>query len=103
MCIAWNDREYFAHREEQHMREDFMKWGLDRLWDWAPDSGLLPCRTYLRHCVLAASRHGDKVRQDFLDTTYLVDRRTTIADYLTAHMDIMNEMPPPSLAARYSG
>jgi hypothetical protein len=64
---------------------------------------VLPCRTYLRHCTLAASSLCPEAHASFLDATFLADRTTTIRDYLEEHPEIMQELPPPSLAARYSG
>lgn len=64
---------------------------------------MLPCRIYLRHCVLAAQRLGPEAHASFLDGTYLADRRTTVREHLAANPDIMEEQPPPSLIGRYSG
>ena len=69
---------------------------------------VLPCRVYLRHCVLAAKKLSDQSSSEaaynsFLDDTYLADRVTTVKTYLAQHPDIMYELPPPELAARYSG
>lgn len=64
---------------------------------------MLPCRVYMRHCVLAAQRLGDEAYDSFLDGTYLSDRRTTLRQHLAANPDIMEELPPPSLVGRYSG
>ena len=69
---------------------------------------MLPCRVYLRHCVLAAKKLSKQTSSEaaydsFLDDTYLADRVTRVRTYLAQHPDIMNELPPPQLAARYSG
>lgn len=69
---------------------------------------VLPCRIYLRHCVLAAKKLSEQSSSEaaynsFLDDTYLADRVTTVRTYIAQHPDIMNEEPPPELAARYSG
>ena len=69
---------------------------------------MLPCRVYLRHCVLAAKKLSDQSSSEaaynsFLDDTCLADRVTTVKTYLAQHPDIMYELPPPELAARYSG
>jgi hypothetical protein len=64
---------------------------------------VLPCRVYLRHCVLAAQRLGSEAHASFLDGTFLADRRTTVREYLAANPGIMEEQPPPSLIGRYSG
>ena len=33
---------------------------------------VLPCRLYLRHCILAARNLGQEVEDNFLDYTFLV-------------------------------
>jgi len=43
------------------------------------------------------------VRCDFLHKTFLFDRETTIAEYLSKNADIMDEIPPESLNQRYNG
>ncbi|GIL63081.1 hypothetical protein Vafri_17056 [Volvox africanus] len=68
---------------------------------WRDD--VLPCRVYLRHCVLAARSLGPEAEDSFLNDTYLADRSTTIGEYLRLHPDIMDEQPPLPLAERYSG
>lgn len=64
---------------------------------------VLPCRVYLRHCVLAAQRLGPAAFESFLDGTYLADRVTTVRQHLAANPTILQELPPPSLIGRYSG
>ena len=61
-----------------------------------------PCR-HCRHCVLAAQRLGPEATASFLDETFLADRATSVRTYLKANPDIMTELPPPSVAARYGG
>lgn len=61
---------------------------------------------YCRHCVLATRRDGvpEEARESFLDDTRLVDRTTTLRQYLAdrgAH--VMASTPPASLTDRYSG
>lgn len=64
---------------------------------------VLPCRVYLRHCVLAAKKLSPDAYDNFLDNTFLSDRKTTIRCHLAANPEIMEELPPPELAGRYSG
>ena len=64
---------------------------------------VLPCRVYLRHCVLAAQKLGTSAYDSFLDHTYLADRRTTVRQHLEANLSIMREKLPSSLISRYSG
>ena len=60
---------------------------------------------YLRHCVLAAKNCGSSecCYNSFLDETYLVDRVTTIRDYLKQHPEVMDTEPPNNLKERYGG
>jgi hypothetical protein len=64
---------------------------------------ILPCRVYLRHCVLAARSLGPAAEASFLDHTFLSDRATTLRRHLEGNPTIMEEEPPPSLVDRYSG
>ena len=53
--------------------------------------------------MLAAQSLGAEAGDNFFDSTFLADRRTTIRAYLQAHPEIMTEQPPPAVAGRYSG
>lgn len=54
--------------------------------------------------VLAAKNLGETAYNNFVDHTYLADRKTTIRDYLaTTGSGIMEEQPPESLKHRYGG
>lgn len=54
--------------------------------------------------VLAAKNLGDEVYDNFLDHTFLGDRKTTIRQHLAAKgSGIMEEEPPESLKVRYGG
>jgi len=101
LCTRWSDDEYRRERcageEEFHRR--YGRHGVDRVWR----DDILPCRVYLRHCVLAARSLGPEAHRSFLDSTFLGDRSTTIRQYLAADPGIMDELPPPSLANRYCG
>ena len=59
--------------------------------DAAPE--IYPCRTYARHCVLAARSLGADAEASFLDHTFLADRRTTLRTYLESDPDLMEEKP----------
>ena len=111
MCAAWNDAEYRAtrcppgewDRRYRGAYPDGTPYDLTAVWD---DPDVLPCRAYLRHCVLAARRAGVGVEACLLDNTFLADRATTVRAYLAGHpvaAGLMDEAPPPELAARYSG
>ncbi|KAH9683610.1 hypothetical protein KPL71_027739 [Citrus sinensis] len=76
------------------------RYNIDKIWR----DDILPCRVYLRHCVLAAKNLGDEAYNNFLDHTFLGDRKTTIREYLaTTGAGIMEEAPPESLKTRYGG
>ncbi|KAF0686325.1 Aste57867_21864 [Aphanomyces stellatus] len=103
MCLPWNDDDLIASRGQTFFDERYAVHGLDKVWGWGPESGILPCRVYLRHCILSVQKLGQDVHEDFVSNTFLGDRRTPIKDYLAEFPDIMNAVPPPSLVNRYSG
>ncbi|KAG7400197.1 hypothetical protein PHYBOEH_006736 [Phytophthora boehmeriae] len=103
MCTRWTDEEYIAKHEQETFDDKYKKFGLDTIWGWDAHSGILPCRVYLRHCLLAVKKLGQEVYDDFVSTTYLGDRKTTIKEYIGANESIMLEHPPPHLVNRYSG
>jgi len=54
--------------------------------------------------VLAAKNLSDAAHSNFLEHTFLGDRKTTIREYLaTTGAGIMEEEPPESLKTRYGG
>ncbi|RZB54915.1 hypothetical protein D0Y65_044714 [Glycine soja] len=54
--------------------------------------------------VLAAKSLGDEVHNNFLDHTFLADRKTTIHQYFEkVSTCILEEEPPESLKTRYGG
>lgn len=54
--------------------------------------------------VLAAKNLSDTVYDNFLDHSFLADRKTTIREYLsTSGSGIMEEEPPEELKHRYGG
>ena len=110
MCIPSTDAEVLdarGHRVKysKHLEPAF---GFTSVWDhWSkPDSGILPCPVYCRHCVLA-TRPENKVpaaaATSFLDETFLVDRKTTLRQHLAANPHVMASKPPAGLEGRYSG
>ena len=103
MCCRGTDEAYIQLWGEERFDRLYRKHGLNTIWGFAPDSGLLPCPVYLRHCVLAAEKMGPACYDSFLDDTYLVDRKTTLREHLAANPSVMETLPPPSLAERYSG
>lgn len=102
VCSRYSDEEYHKHRCKGSKEEFFRRYGrhgIDKIWR----DDILPCRVYLRHCVLAAKNLGTEAFDNFLDHTYLGDRKTTVRQHLNCHPQIMKEEPPPLLKERYGG
>jgi hypothetical protein len=100
ICARNTDENYRKTRcppEEWERR--YGKHGLTSIWR----DDVLPCRVYMRHCVLAATKLGPIAEASFLDGTVLADRSTTVRQWLEKNPEIMDELPPPSLAQRYAG
>ncbi|KXZ49783.1 hypothetical protein GPECTOR_19g234 [Gonium pectorale] len=105
ICAANTDADYAALRcPPADWEARWGRHGITRVWGAAPGCPpLLPCRTYLRHCVLAARGLGPEAEHSFLHATFLADRKTTVAEHLARDPSIMEERPPPELAERYNG
>jgi hypothetical protein len=103
LCTRSTDEEFVRKWGQDRFDEHYRKYGIESIWTWQPDSGLRPCAVYLRHCVLASMSLGKDCYDSFLDDTYLVDRRTTIREYLAKYPHILELDPPADLAERYSG
>ncbi|XP_030528082.1 uncharacterized protein LOC115739211 [Rhodamnia argentea] len=103
LCARYTDEEFFRIRcrgSKEIYFQHYGRYDIDKIWR----DDVLPCRSYLRHCVLAAKNLGDAAYDNFLDHTYLADRKTTIRKYLeTTGSGIMEEEPPESLRTRYGG
>ncbi|XP_044484976.1 uncharacterized protein LOC123210586 [Mangifera indica] len=103
LCARSSDEEFFQIRCKGSKEIYFQHYGqynIDKIWR----DDILPCRVYLRHCVLAAKNLGNEAYNNFLDHTFLGDRKTTIREYLaTTGSGIMEEEPPESLKSRYGG
>jgi hypothetical protein len=103
LCTRSSDQTYLSRWGKERFQEHFEKFGISTIWNWAKDSGLRPCPMYLRHCVLAARSMGEECYHSFLDETFLVDRKTTIRDYLEHYPNIMEMEIPEEFAIRYGG
>ena len=55
---------------------------------WRDD--IMPFPVYLNHCLQAATRHGQRVYDNFIHTTYLADGKTSIQQLLEQQPDYMN-------------
>jgi glutamine amidotransferase-like uncharacterized protein len=82
VCLAGDDA---AHRAAVGARafDDAAAVWRGTVWAWPRESGLAPAAIYLRHCLLAARALGRAVGESF-EETVLVDRETTVGQYLTS-------------------
>ncbi|XP_028756666.1 uncharacterized protein LOC114715921 [Neltuma alba] len=103
LCSSSSDEEFFKFRCKEGKEVYFQQYGQYKIHKiWRDD--VLPCRVYLRHCLLAAKNLSDEAYNNFLDHTFLGDRKTSIRQYLEkVGTSIMDEEPPESLKARYGG
>jgi len=107
LCAAYSDEEYKRDRlnnSEKKFHENFGRYGIEKIWR----RDLLPCRLYLRHCVLAAGNLAKRfqlpiIYENFLDSTFLGDGKTSMRQYLGDRKQILEEKPPAHLAERYGG
>jgi hypothetical protein len=103
-CVASNDETYISRWGMERFIQRYVSEGINSIWGWNhPDSEILPCSIYLRHVYLACQSAGEDVLSSFLDQTYLVDRVTTIRNYIDKNPDILLLVPPESLRERYNG
>ena len=110
ICRRSSDDAYISQWGEAHFHKQYSQYGVKTIWDWDRSSGLRPCPVYLRHCVLASWNCGGECNGEggvcynsFLDDTYLVDRKTTIREYLKQYPEVMKTEPPDGLRERYGG
>ena len=102
LCTRSTDAEYIKKLGQKRFDEDCNAVGLSSIWD-SPGE-IYPCRLYLRHCLLAAKKLSPDVYENFLDTTYLYDRKTKLRKYVEEKYElIMNEKPNKDLEDRYDG
>lgn len=104
VCTSSSDEVYLQRWGAERFRQRYAPHGIHSIWEWNhKDSGILPCSVYLRHVYLAAQSAGPEVLQSLLDETFLVDRTTTIRQYLDLNPDVLLSTPPESLMQRYNG
>mmetsp|Transcript_20728 Transcript_20728/g.37466 ORF Transcript_20728/g.37466 Transcript_20728/m.37466 type:complete len:230 (-) Transcript_20728:74-763(-) len=103
LCTRSTDEEYVRRWGTARLQKNYGAYGVSTIWGWEKDSGLKPCAIYLRHCVLAAESMGPECYASFLDETFLIDRKTTVRQYLEQNPNILTTLPPPELATRYGG
>ena len=103
LCTSSTDKVYVKRWGLNHFERNYARYGVQTIWGWESESGLRPCAPYLRHCYLAAKSMGNECLESFLDETFLVDRKTTVRDYLEQYPEVLDTLPPPELVDRYSG
>jgi hypothetical protein len=103
ICARSTDEAYLERWGADRFQDNFQKYGVDTIWGWSQESGLRPCAVYLRHCYLAAKSMGETSFDSFLDETFLVDRETTIRQYVERYPEVLLQQPPAELVSRYSG
>jgi hypothetical protein len=105
VCTSSTDSVYIERWGSEKLKARYGPHGIESIWDdWnREESGILPCSVYLRHVYLAAKASGTDVFNSLLQDTYLVDRVTTIADYVKANPEVITTLPPESLLKRYNG
>ena len=102
LCTRSTDEEYIRKLGKDRFNEDCKAVGVQSIWD-APGE-IYPCRLYLRHCLLAAKNLSQEAYENFLDTTYLYDRKTKLRKYVEEKYElIMDEKPKKELGDRYDG
>ena len=103
ICARSTDDAYLERWGKERFHEYYAKYGIESIWGWKENSGLRPCAVYLRHCYLSAQSMGEECLASFLDDTVLVDRITTVRQYLEQYPEVLLNEPPPELVDRYSG
>jgi hypothetical protein len=103
ICQRSTDEAYISRWGWDHFHKQYKQYGIHTIWGWGADSGLKPCPVYMRHCVLASQNCGTICHDSFLDETYLVDRETTLREYLKMNPGLMDVEPPEELKHRYGG
>ena len=106
LCCRSTDTEYVERWGYERYHKKYIAQGLHTIWGWEETSGLKPCPLYLRHCLMAARRMGEECYNSFLDETFLVDRVTSLRQYMSEadrYEQLANMIVPPHLAERYGG
>jgi hypothetical protein len=103
ICRRSTDEKYLSRWGHDHFNRQYKQYGIDTIWNWDKESKLKPCPVYMRHCVLASRNCGKDCYDSFLDETFLVDRKTTIREYLSMNPNLMDVEPPEELKHRYGG
>ena len=103
LCTRSTDEAYIKRWGVERFNAHYKQYGIDTIWNFTKDSQLKPCQVYLRHCYLAAEKLGPTCFNSFLDETFLVDRTTTVRQYVSENPHVLETLPPPGFEKRYSG
>lgn len=106
LCCRSTDDAYVTRWGYDRFHQKYISQGIHSIWGWEETSGLKPCLLYLRHCLLSSQKMGDECYNSFLDDTYLVDRVTTLRQYLIEENRLHNVLSvsvPSHLKERYGG
>ncbi|KAK1744123.1 hypothetical protein QTG54_004656 [Skeletonema marinoi] len=112
ICRRSTDEAYIARWGQERFQKNYLDYVIKTIWGWT--EGIRPCPVYLRHCILAAwscdseekwskDGVGGICYNSFLDETVMVDRATSIREYIDQYPEVMNTEPPDNLKERYSG
>ncbi|KAL6845017.1 hypothetical protein ACP4OV_025190 [Aristida adscensionis] len=104
VCARYSDEEYFQDRCKVEARK-YITSAMDGSTLTKYGEMIYYHVVYILDIdVLAARNLGEPAYSNFLDHTYLGDRKTTIREYLaTTGAGIIEEEPPESLKHRYGG
>lgn len=87
MCSRYSDLDYRLNKcvteQEYHERVGRHYRGVI----WRDD--ILPFPRYLKFCLVSAAGHGREVLDNFLDTSFLADGRTSVRQYLNERPDLI--------------
>lgn len=90
MCSEYSDVEYRLNKcvtDAEYQRRVGQFYG-GKIWR----DDIFPNRTYLGHCLRAATSQGQHVLENFKTSTFLADGETTLAQYLARTPDAVSEM-----------
>jgi len=87
MCVEMTDEEYknVKCKSEEEYFERVGKHYSGKLWR----EDVLPNRKYLKFNLESAKKLGQDYYDNYLDTSFLADKKTTIREYLESHPDIL--------------
>ena len=105
ICAKSSDEIYMAKWGLEHFQLRYQQYGISEIWSYPSTFiSIKPCTIYLYHCYTASKNMGSACHDSFLDETYLVDRTTTLRQYLQDHPTLFHNLQiPPELQDRYCG